>query len=110
MSSLPDNNSLFQSFKEEINDDTYHQNGIKKLHKEIAPEIHQYLIKIYQHQIIKLKEIKQMHIKNHSKDDKTIRVKQNIERSKQLLKKTKERFSLNEWLGNANANNNKDQI
>ena len=109
MCSSQDNNSLFQAFEEEINDDSYYQKAIKKLHKEIAPEIQQYLIKIHQHEIIKLNEIKQMHIKNQSPDYEIITVEQNIQRSKQLLEKIKERFSLNEWLGNANDDNNSNK-
>ena len=115
MSSSPfqdrENNSLFRTFEQEINDDTYYENAIQKLHKEIAPEIQEYLIKVYQHQIIKLNQIKQMHIKNGSKDDKNIvKIEQNIERSKQLLEKTKQRFSLKEWLANNNNDTNKSQI
>lgn len=110
--SSQDNNSLFQQFEEQINDDSYYQKAIEKLHKEIAPEIQQYLIKIHQHQILKLNEMKQMHIKNQSPDHKIIKVEQNIERNKQLLAKIQEKFSVNEWLRNGydNNKNNKSQI
>ena len=118
MSSKDNNNSLFEAFEKEINDESYYQNAIKKLNKEIAPEIQEYLIKVYEHEIKELDDIKQMHIKNHQdnnnnnnndKDDdenkrqqQIIKVEQNIQKSKQLLKKTKERFSLNDWLQNDN--------